>query len=449
MKSNLIGTYGLFFQSLYFIVIACVLVFLILFMSNRSKKHHRTRYIAISCFFILLLIGIRFILSLVFREEQIKLLVFMELVCILCILYIQLIYYAKDFFFILVITFIGILTTGFHFFNYIGPDQIVITPLYRGIIYYFIFILSLLSIYDTNHNIKKRERLSYTENTLLESIGKYQLYEAVLINGGLLLALILFMNSMVKATNIPLADFGIITYITLVFITFLFFMPQVKIPLGYRQIVSNMMDTIMILDEKNVILYVNETQIKSYFSLEKKLEFNLLSIYVNQPNCTSKLLDDNQIQLCFQNPEVEQKVLIASRKVIYRKNKIVGYVINISDCTHLEAMIQEKEKQKNDLDGLKLELTKYSQTSKFLLAENQRNRLLVEVQNELGHYMAELAKHISSILHLVEDDRILPETKQPRVHESIELGISMAKSNLTKIRETVKKYRSSYDEKKE
>jgi hypothetical protein len=444
MKNNLIGTYSLFYQSMYFILVSCALVFLILILSNRSKKHIRIRYIILSGIVMIGLMFIRFMTSLVFTDEPAKVLYFLNLLCVILILFVQLIYYAKKYSIILFVTIIAIFATGFDFFSGSEVEQLQISSNYELLMYYFLFVLSSLSIYDIYQCYKNQETMYDANDKHLHSIGKYQLYESILLNFGFLLALSLYIYSLHNKTQLPLGDFGLIIYIMLIHITYLYFMPQVKIPIGYGHIISNMMDTVIVLDDKNTLLYSNDTAIKELFNFENTIDFNQMSSYlVNQP-CHTRAVEEHQIRLDFRMNNEERKVLQVSKQSIRRKNKVIGSIININDCSHLESMIEDKERQKNDLDSLKLELTKYNQTSNYLLAENQRNRLMMDVQNELGHYMAELANHINATLHIIKDESMSPHQKQPLVHENIEAGISMAKGNLSKIRETVKKYRSSY-----
>jgi len=441
--------YILFFNSLYFTLFACVVVILMLFMSIRSRKNQRTQYSVISGFFLLGFITTRFLQTISYSTELEQRFSSLTFLWIVCILFIQLIYYAKTNYPLIIFSAVLVIVSAVSYDQTIREYFHVQSLLVNGIRMYFIVTLFILCTWDTYVVIHTNKKNPINTIGVLERLDKYKVYEVMCINGGLIIVLLCLLVGVLIPSDFPIEDLGLISYMCLVVVTFLFFMPQVKIPFGYSQILSNMLDTVVVIDEKNTLLYVNDSKCKTFFNFEQSVDFDSIIQSVNGSKCREIHFGADQKQLNFYSINGEQKALMIFRKVILRDNKIIGYIITINDCSHLETMIVEKEIQKNDLDLLKYELTKYSQTSKNLLAEKQRNRLLIEVQNELGHYLVELAKHITQVLQLVEDEEITASEKQPRVHESIETGIMMAKANLTKIRETVIKYRSSYNIKKE
>lgn len=447
MKNDLLGTYTLFFHSFYYMLLTAALVFLMFFIANRSRKHYRTRTIVSGCSFVIIYILFRLFEEMAYSLTQVKVFSFISALCIIGFLMTQLIYYSKKNYLILNLSVFFILLTRFHFYHVNDYTHVSMTEEYRALMLYFIVIIGIFVIRDTYHILTDNRYVDNEENALTGVNGKYKISETLLINGGMFIALVCFSCSVYDCRHQFITDFGITTYFSAVAIAFFFYMPNVKIPFGYRQIISNMMDTVLVLDQNNMLLYTNATSGMKYFQFGQKVEFNDMSTYIKGAFLSEKYLKDGQKQMIFESEDEELKVMNVSRKVLLRKNKIVGYMINISDFSHLDSMIREKEKQKNDLDHLRHELTKYGQISKHLVAEKQRNRLLVEVQNQLGHHMAELANHIITIIHLVNDETITPEEKQPKVQTAIELGIQIAKGNLSRIRETVAKYKSSYSEK--
>jgi len=452
MKEFSSPEYILFFNSLYFTLFACVVIILMLFMSIRSRKNQRTQYSVISGFFLLGFITTRFLQTISYSTELAERLSDLKFLWIICILFVQLIYYAKTNYALVVFLGALVVISGISYDQKFSEYFHILTLLVNGILIYFIVALVILCGWDTYVVIHRRKKDQMNQiNTVgaLERFDKYNVYEVMCINGGLIIVVLCLLTGVLFPSDFPIEDLGLISYMCLVVVTFLFFMPQVKIPFGYSQILSNMLDTVVVVDEKNTLLYVNESKCKTFFNFERSVDFDSIMQSVVGTKCREIAFGVDQKQLNFHTKDGEQKALMIFRKVILRKNKTIGYIITINDCSHLEAMIVEKEIQKNDLDVLKYELTKYSQTSKNLLAEKQRNRLLIEVQNELGHYLVELAKHIKHVLELVEDEEITALEKQPRVHDAIEIGIVIAKANLAKIRETVIKYRSSYNIKKE
>lgn len=441
----MLGTYTLFYHSILYTVIISALVFLIFLVMNRGRKHYRSNGIILSSIFMLIYIFFRFLTDIAYDIDQVRIFSFIEALCILGIFMVQLSFYSQKNYILINVSVFLILLSRFRFFMVFNFGKILLTDEFRYILIYFVVLLTVLVIHDTRKVLKQHNKAPDFKSQILEN-KRYKLIETFIINLSFLFVLLCCLPVIVSGHLLMITELSVVFYFTMVFVTFLFFMPSIKIPLGYRQIISNMMDTVLILDEKNNILYINDTPILKYFSFGTSVDFNRFSTYINGSFLSEQYLRDGQKQIIFESDE-EIMVMNVFRKVLLRQNRIVGFMINISDCSHLDFMIREKEKQKNDLDQLKVELTKYEKTSKNLLAEKQRNRLLVEVQNQLGHHMAELANHISTIIHIVDDESIIPTVKQPIVQSDIETGIQIAKGNLARIRDTVVKYKSSYNEK--
>ena len=226
-------------------------------------------------------------------------------------------------------------------------------------------------------------------------------------------------------------------------------LPDEKIPVGYHDLVENMVDTIIVLNTNREILYINDTKISGLVVENEPVDFRQIEKCFDLTERESKRLDNNIWQLKGKmkaeyleddTKSSHLSIRLCLQPVVSRE-KAVGYILVAEDCTEMENMVSELKSKKAILTNTKKELLQYAKTGQYLAGEKERNRLLLEVQNELGHDLVILTKHIGNILANAGEE----ERDKAVLQKDITMGLELAGNNLKRIRETVREYRESYD----
>lgn len=432
-------TYRQFFQILYLTILSGGLVFTIFYIQIKSREKERIRYIVISSCFLLVTILLAFIKEVTYELYPAEILTYISLFGVIGAIVTQIIYYNKRFLYTSLVAFLMMASSRFRFIDNFTFTQTSYSIEYQLLISTYVLVLLIYILMDIRKTHKHMRQA-----VKKRGLERYAWLESLTIGCGILVSVTSYCLFILLAYSLPIHEICLFACILGFNLTFQNFMPNERIPSRYHSLIENMMDTIIIINEKKQILFINETELRKKINVDSLVDFNDLS----------KLFNLNQVSTIHLSPEVEQinglfkgQVISckASYKSIKNKGSHVGYVVVIEDCSDLEVMIEELRDRKKNLSELENELSRYSRTSQELRVEKERNRLLVEVQNELGHHLAELTKYIGNTIDYVNHDALDNEENCDYLVDNIVQGISMARANLLKIRETVKIYRSSYD----
>lgn len=432
-------TYRQFFQILYLTILSGGLVFTIFYIQMKSREKERIRYIVVSSCFLLLTVILSFIKEVTYELYPAEILTYISLFGVIGATVTQIVYYNKRLVHTCIIAFLLLLATGFHFiddFTYIETSYSIEYQLLM-VVYILVLLVYILKDIRISHK-------NLRESMKSKGLKRYEWLESLTIGGGILLVSTSYCLFILLNITFPLHELSLVVCIIGFNLTFLHFMPHERIPIGYHSLIENMMDTIIIVNEKNQILFMNDTEFSHIINEFKTVDFHNLST----------IFDLEDISTIHLSPLVEQingmyEGQVISCKTTYKrienKGEHVGYVVVVEDCSDLENMIVDLRAKKQSLTELRSELSKYNQTSQALRAEKERNRLLIEVQNELGHHLAELTKYIGNTIDYTGRVSFEDDEECEYLEDSITQGIAMARMNLSNIRATVKTYRSSYD----
>ncbi len=219
---------------------------------------------------------------------------------------------------------------------------------------------------------------------------------------------------------------------------FLKFMPGEKIPLGYHSAIEDLLDTMIMISPDRDILFVNQTKFSDYIVRDQKVDLRHLEDLF-------KIQDKQVVRMGEYTIQVNGKIdgmlmsLLVCLKPIEKDGQVLGYIVVTTDCTDLELMIVELKGSKEELKAKEKELLLYASTVKTLTGEKERHRLMQDVQNQLGHHLAELTAFL-----LNTKNKALSEEGE-HILGQIETAILMARRSLAKIRETVVEYRETYE----
>ncbi len=292
-------------------------------------------------------------------------------------------------------------------------------------------ILSILSLYIWNLGI----RINLFRE---EGLKSFKTKQEILVMVGytyMTLSLVLIWATGVNGITI---QYSVTTLPILYLLIFLKFMPEEKIPLGYHSAIEDMLDTMIIVSPDRDILFINDSQFADYIKKDTKVDFKHLEDLFMFQDISVVRLEERTIQL---NGRLDNKLLsiLVCLKPIQKGDQILGYIIVSTDCTHLEQMIVELNDTKEELKTKEKELLLYASTVKTLTSEKERQRLMQDVQNQLGHHLAELTTFL-----LNTKNKALIEERDHMISQ-IETAILMARRSLLKIRMTVVEYRETYE----
>lgn len=435
-------TFRQFFQILYLTGMAGFLVYTILFMMLRSRIKNRIHMIVRSLYFLLALIFVGFIKELVYEIEAYVILTYISMFLILILMISWILHYFKRKKVIYFLSGVYILLLGTNYIDSISYVSVHYSTTYRLTIIGFVTVIIILLIHDITQNYYEKNP-EYNGSNTDTSLIRYKYYESLYSGMSIGIMSTTYLIKVVAGLEFPIHEIGCFVGIFLLNVVFLRFMPEEKIPAGYRHLVENFVDTIITLNNDKKVLGVNNTPLKPIIK-EGIVDFeNPSSFFIGEVK-SYKEISKKVKEVVIDSGEQHITVRYSYNEIIKQK-KSLGFVLVIEDYTKHEDMLVELERKKEELVMIKQDLLRYSRTTKILSAEKERNRLLIEVQNDLGHQLAELSKYILNTKELAYDlskEKISVE----ELSQNISQGIQMAKKNLTNIRKTVRQYRSSYED---
>jgi len=223
---------------------------------------------------------------------------------------------------------------------------------------------------------------------------------------------------------------------------FLNYLPQQKIPYGYYRSMEHLFETFIVISHERQVLYTSKTEFSTNIEANGRVDLRHLEDLIHLDRKSVIKLSSKLVQVNGYKGHDLVSCRLSFEKVISKK-MVIGYVVLIEDCTHLEHTIVELKEKKTRLAKTEADLLALSKTAKVLGEETERNRLLIDVQNELGHHLATMTKYLARIVNQIEEEEPVDQ-----VLEALEEGISLAKANLSNIRQTVRIYRESFDGKR-
>jgi len=432
-------TYQQFFQILYLTMLSGGLVYTIVYIQIKSREKERIRYIVVSSSFLLFTIVLSFIKEVTYGLYPAEILTYLSMFGIIGAMVTQIIYYNKRAVHTLIVSSLALVLTRFHFIDEFAFTKTTYSNGYQLLIAFYTLVILVYILVD----IRKRDT-NMKQSVKRNGLKRYEWLESLTIGGGILITVTSYCFFVLIDYTFPVYEIYLFICIFGFNLTFQNFMPHERIPAGYHSLIENMMDTIIIVNKKKKILFINNTKLSHIIKKNVAIDFENIDILFNLENTSMIRISPEveQINGYYNGELVSSKI---SYKSIEKKGKHVGFVIVIEDCSHLEVMIEELRAKKKNLTDLEKELSMYNRTSQALKAEKEQNRLLIEVQNELGHHLAELSKYIGNTIDFAEHEALESAENYEELIARIVQGISMARRNLSKIRETVKTYRSSYN----
>lgn len=247
--------------------------------------------------------------------------------------------------------------------------------------------------------------------------------------------------------------------ITLMFIPFsvlLFIVAVFKyqfldvLPIAINDTIESMYDGMLVISHDGKIMDFNTSFFKRVFGIGKisntdtLMEFyNNIRFPINKENTfLNDISNIDQKDLSVKKGAVEIKhgndnILIISYVIsplLDRQKENIATLITFFDISEVYKLYQTMEMKNNELLDANKKLQTHIQSTQQLVTESERNTLMADIHDTLGHSMMEL-------LTLLEVTDLIINLGQDNVLETVEEAIEKARSSLKEIREAVAKYK--------
>lgn len=165
---------------------------------------------------------------------------------------------------------------------------------------------------------------------------------------------------------------------------------------GIKQVIDKLNQHIIIFNEKNTVTYVNKSFVKTFKTKvipDKTNINNLLTILLMfSEDKFSKELNNLLVEKISGNLEcyfcIRKEILfyhIEKSTVYDNKNKIIGYIISMTDVTEYHNMLKELENKNIELSNANSKLIKMNLISQQLAVERERRKIAQNMHDTLGH----------------------------------------------------------------
>lgn len=214
--------------------------------------------------------------------------------------------------------------------------------------------------------------------------------------------------------------------------------PEFYLPNSYRDAVGNLNELILICNRHGKIVYSNKNFFISQIDLSKNVFKNSIDSIFKGFSGFLHEETENQLEYRLYNNNKEYIINVYVHKLCEHKSD--GCVYRIVDKTPFYDNLRVLREKNEYLNLVNKELLNYSQEVERLDCEKERNKLLFDVQNILGHKVSELIKMLESVENI--------DTNLTYYLNTIEHAIKNSRECLRTIRETVNKFKESYEVKK-
>lgn len=424
-----------FTQTVYYTILCIVLVIDIVYLNTKSRKRRTLKYLLIIKGLVLIMTVFRVYEALIFTLEAARVLRQLQMLAalILFTLIIQ-VFYRMSYRYSLI--WIGLwfsVIAG----NMLLFDRNLLIDAYPdyGIVEYHWFYRLLVAVM-----VVLTMTFGIRHMAGPKDISRYDLLQKRYISMALIVPSAFYVLHIfgLSPENVQIF-YGLLIISSLILLwVFIRYTPGELLPTTFSQLVEDIRETVLLFDAQGQIIYNNSTE------LAKQLNLNQLKC----DNCYQHIFRDFRV-IESRESDLETRVeleqdgtryfLRCRQKEIVKGEKVLGYLMVIEDLTHLETMLRTLTGSTEELESIHESLKEHAAIVATVEAERERNRLMLEVQNYLGHRFAELAKVIENIIGSTDtgsDEQIIYE---------IQSTIELAKENLSDIRSTVVDYRSSYD----
>lgn len=247
--------------------------------------------------------------------------------------------------------------------------------------------------------------------------------------------------------------------ITLLFIPFsvlLFIVSVFKyqfldvLPIAINDTIESMYDGMLVVNKQGKIMDYNTSFFKRIFGIGKISNCETIEDFYKNirfpiengneflSNITN--LDNDELEIIKGRIELshphQEKIIISVilTPLLDNLQQKIAILITFFDISEVYKLYQTMEMKNNELIDANKKLQNHIQSTQLLITETERNSLMADIHDTLGHSMMEL-------LALLEVTDLIISLGQDNILETVEEAIDKARNSLKEIREAVAKYK--------
>lgn len=218
------------------------------------------------------------------------------------------------------------------------------------------------------------------------------------------------------------------------------------VPIAFKKIVSNLNESIVVVDSLNKIDNFNNSFSTTFSTTEKINIYDDIGKFTEylKANCSltteaQRLIDVindvkstdseyGEIDMLFP----EKKSFRISTQPIFGKNQaFLGRIILFNDITEYKNLLDEVKDKNTELTAMNQQLAEYADTVEELSIARERNRFARDVHDTLGHSM-------TLLISLLEVINIVYKKDPEKTEEKISQALKVAREGLTELRRSIK-----------
>ncbi|NLI57130.1 MAG: hypothetical protein GX387_01160 [Clostridium sp.] len=218
------------------------------------------------------------------------------------------------------------------------------------------------------------------------------------------------------------------------------------VPIAHNKIVSNLNESIIVVDSFNKIDSFNESFLKT-FSLSEKIniydDVEKFTHYL-KTNCsptadTKRIINTINDEKSTNSEYGEIDMLLPEKKsfrvsiqpLFGKKQDFLGRIILFNDITEYKELLDEVKDKNAELTAMNQQLSEYAATVEELSIERERNRFARDVHDTLGHSM-------TLLISLLEVCNITCKKDAEKTEEKIAQALKVAREGIKELRRSVK-----------
>lgn len=339
------------------------------------------------------------------------------------------------------IGYLSVLTNGYHhwFYKEFSLDGEVFGPMaYYIIALTMLYLLSGAVIFATN---KRQNKGSHQKQSMYFSIA------------------IVVPVSVHFLQVIGLLNFGFA--ITLVFIPFsvlLFIVSILKyqfldvLPIAINDTIDGMLDGMLVVDNSGMLIDYNEAFFKKMFGMVHIDRIKTYDAFLNE--VVDAFLQEEEYEEAYHAMDVDHEevrrgtitieamdkkkhiIYYTAKPIIDHSRYKMATLITFFDMTEIHYLYKELEIKNAEMVRANTRLENLTKQEQLLAVELERNHMMADIHDTLGHSMMEL-------LALLEvcDYTIGSKKNDEKVIETVENALGKARSSLAEVRQAVSNYK--------
>ncbi|WP_235827731.1 sensor histidine kinase [Acetivibrio saccincola] len=218
------------------------------------------------------------------------------------------------------------------------------------------------------------------------------------------------------------------------------------VPIAYRKIVSNLSESIIVVDSFNKIDNYNESFLKTFPVAENINTYDDIKNFTHylKSNCAptaeleriiNTINDEKSTNYEYGDIDMlspdKKSFRVSIQPLFGKKQDFLGRIIHFNDVTEYKELLDEVKEKNAELTAMNQQLSEYAATVEELSIARERNRFARDVHDTLGHSM-------TLLISLLEVCNITCKKDAEKTQEKIAQALKVAREGLKELRRSIK-----------